>query len=130
MLYVMQKMNLVLQHLATVYPSEGIPDELHIIVWGFFTLAAVIAFIGIVMRVQGGGKPSTLRKVAVAVVLVGLVPAVWYLFIFQMDSPQFNLEGRPSSGSWTSLIVPCLPMLIGCILLIPMFRRQNLLENN
>lgn len=103
--------------LATVYQSEGIPDEIHRACWIIYAAAAITAFIAIMMRIQGGWEPKVFRGVALTALVVGLAPLAWHASIYRMDDAQFRLEGRPRSGSWTSLVVPSLPVLTGCILL-------------
>ena len=111
--------------LATVHNSEGMPDELHVAFWIIYGAAAVTAFIAIVMRIQGTWEPKVFRGVALAAILAGLIPLAWHAHIYRLDNWQFLLEGRPRSGSLTSLAVPSLPVLIGCILLLTDLRKRR-----
>jgi len=104
--------------LATVHNSEGMPDELHVAFWIIYGAAAITAFIAIVMRIQGDWEPRVFRGVALAAILVGLIPLAWHAHIYRLDNWQFRIEGRPRSGSLTSLAVPSLPVLTGFILLL------------
>jgi hypothetical protein len=111
--------------LATVHNSDGMPDELHFAFWIIYGAAAITAFIAIVMRIQGGWEPRISRGVALAAIVVGLAPLAWHVSIYRMDNWQFRLEGRPKSGSSTSLVVPSLPVLTGCILLLTELRKRR-----
>jgi hypothetical protein len=111
--------------LATAYNSEGMPDGLHFACWILYGAAAITAFIAIVMRIQGGWVPKVSRGVALAAVVVGLIPLAWHASIYRMDNGHFCLEGRPRSGSLTSLAVPSFPVLIGCILLLTDLRKRR-----
>ena len=104
--------------LATAYPSEGIPDELHGLFWVIYAIAVIAAFIGVVMRLQAGWDTGTERKLAVVVILIGLIPLAWHLHIYRMDFVQHYQDGTPASQSiWRAMAIPALPVLCGCCLL-------------
>jgi hypothetical protein len=110
--------------LATAYTSDGPPKELHAAFWVIYSIAAATAFIGIVMRMQKGWPPGTERKLAVAVILIGLVPLAWHLHIYRIDYVPYYQDGTPASPAiWKAMAFPALPVLCGFVLLL--FRRRR-----
>ena len=105
--------------LATAYPSEGIPDELHAAFWVIYTIAVVVAVGGVVMRFQTGWDSATERKLAVVAILVGLIPLIWHLHIYRIDFvPSYQDVTPASSPIWMAMAIPMLPILCGCFLLL------------
>lgn len=87
-------------------------------------IAMVVALIGVVMRFQVVWSPNTETKLAVSVVLIGLLPLFWSLHLYQLDYVPFEQDGTPASPPiWKELAIPILPVLIGSMLL--MFRRRK-----
>ncbi len=112
--------------LATAYPSDGTPKELHAAFWVIYAVAAIAAFIGIVMRMQKGWPPGTERKLAIAVILIGVAPLAWHLHIYRLDYVPYYQDGtRASPPIWRAMAIPVLPFLCGCFLLLFRLRRQS-----
>ena len=113
--------------LATAYPSDGTPKELHTAFWVIYALAAGIAFVGCVMRMQRGWKSGTEANVAVAAVLIGLIPLAWHYHIYTLDYMPTEMDGTPASPPmWKVLAIPFLPVLAGSCLLL--FKRKILVS--
>ena len=106
--------------LGTAYPSDGTPDELHAAFWVIYAIVAVIAFIGIVMRMQTGWKPGTERNLAITVILIGSIPLGWHLHIYRIDFVPYYQDGTKASPPiWKAMAIPVLPFLCGwCLLLL------------
>lgn len=112
--------------LATAYPSEGIPDEAHALVWWIYAIAIAMASIGVVMRLQDGWHPRTRRRMAAGVLVVGLVPVAWHLRIYLMDFVPREMDGTPASPPvWEALAIPCIPAFCGLILLLAAGRTRR-----
>lgn len=105
--------------LATAYPSEGISDEVHVAFWVIYAVAAMSGFVGIVMRLQEGWSPGIERNLAVAVLLMGLVPLAWELHLYHIDYFPVEMDGTPASPPvWKAMAIPVLPALCGLGLLV------------
>jgi hypothetical protein len=104
---------------------EGMPDELRAGAWVLYALAVIVAFLGLVMRVQRGWPKRTLRKMAFAAILLCLLPLAWHFHIYQLAASHYRVEGRPRCGSiWNGVVIPSLPILAAFIVVIPT-RRQR-----
>ena len=76
------------------------------------------------MRMQKGWPSGTEEKLAVAVILIGLVPFAWHFHIYRIDYVPYYQDGTKASPPiWRAMAIPALPVLCGFALLF--FKRRH-----